>query len=424
MSEDRVLSDLVQDPKNRRTHSARNLAMVEASLREVGAARSIVIDEDDVILAGNGVATAAADLGLTKLRVVEVEGDEIVAVRRRGLSEAQKRALAMYDNRTAELSTWNVEQLQADALEGLDLTAFWTAEELARVAPGRVRTGRTDPDAVPEVRPTSIVRGDLFALGAHRLLCGDCTQASDVARVMGDARAGLCFTSPPYANQRTYTGDADLSTATLARFIPTAAPFVSTFAINLGIVRRGGFVQTYWDTYLAVAADAGFGLLSWNVWARDGGGASIGLITAMFPIQHEWIFVLGRAPVDLVPTIPNKNAGEFRTMRIREATGALRPAKTVQLRPFRELGTVITLPTVEDNADHPAQFPVALPRAYIDSFEGDVFDPFAGSGTTIIASEELGRACRAIEIAPAYCQVILDRWEAFTGLKAAKVDPV
>jgi hypothetical protein len=202
-----TLAALTADPQNRRAHGERNLALIATALKEVGAARSIVIDEDDLILAGNGVTQAAAQAGLTKLRVVEASGDEIIAVRRRGLTDAQKRALALYDNRTAELATWNVEQLLADQAAGLDLASYWDAGELAALlsANGAPKDGLTDPDAVPEVRATEIQRGDLFELGAHRLLCGDSTVAADVARVMGEARAGLMNTDPPYGV--TYAND-------------------------------------------------------------------------------------------------------------------------------------------------------------------------------------------------------------------------
>lgn len=127
------LTDLTPDPANRRRHTARNIGMVVESLEKVGTARSIVIDETNTILAGNGVHEAARLAGLSKVRVVDVEGDEVVAVRRRGLTPAQKRALALYDNRTGELSEWNAEQLQADKADGLDLAAFWTAEEEAEM---------------------------------------------------------------------------------------------------------------------------------------------------------------------------------------------------------------------------------------------------------------------------------------------------
>ena len=121
-----TLAGLHADPQNRRLHPDRNIALIAASLREVGSARSIVIDETNAVLAGNGVLEAAPQVGISKLQIVDVEGDTILAVRRRGLTKDQKRALALYDNRTGELSEWNAEQLRADAAGGLDLTAFFS----------------------------------------------------------------------------------------------------------------------------------------------------------------------------------------------------------------------------------------------------------------------------------------------------------
>jgi hypothetical protein len=195
-----AIADLVPDPANRRAHNPRNIGMITDALREVGAARSIVIDEGDVVLAGNGVREAAQAAGITKVRVIDAAGDELIAVRRRDLSPEQKRALAIYDNRAAELAEWNYEQLQKDKDAGLDLQPFWTAEEAAALLASKPTGGKTDPDAVPAVRAkTEIKLGDLFQLGAHRLLCGDATSAADVKRLMNDERAVLFATDPPYA---------------------------------------------------------------------------------------------------------------------------------------------------------------------------------------------------------------------------------
>jgi hypothetical protein len=127
------LSSLKPDPQNRRSHPTRNKAMLATSLSEVGAARSIVIDEDGVILAGNGVAEQATDAGITNVHIVDADGDTLVAVRRRNLTPDQKRKLAMYDNRSAELAEWNPEQLAADKTAGLDLVPFFTERELASI---------------------------------------------------------------------------------------------------------------------------------------------------------------------------------------------------------------------------------------------------------------------------------------------------
>jgi len=125
-----TVAELIPDPENRRAHNARNLDMVAGALRHVGAARSIVIDEGNVVLAGNGVTAAAAAAGITRVRIIDAKGDELIAVRRSGLSADEKRALAMYDNRAAELAEWNPDQLRADLDAGLQLEPWFSAEEL------------------------------------------------------------------------------------------------------------------------------------------------------------------------------------------------------------------------------------------------------------------------------------------------------
>jgi len=191
------------------------------------------------------------------------------------------------------------------------------------------------------------------------------------------------------------------------------------FAVNLGIARNKGFVNTYWDCYISAAKECGFGLLSWNVWSRDGFQMSIGQATAMFPIQHEFIFVFGREPRKLVPTVVNKSAGHVGKSTDRQADGSMSDAKVVHIREYRELGTVLTVPQVKDNANHPAQFPLMLPVEYIKAFDCDVYDPFLGSGTTLIAAEQLSRVCHGMEIFPGYVAVILQR-ASDAGLKPAK----
>jgi len=159
------VSDLVPDPENRRKHNPRNIDMIAASMKAVGTARSIVIDENDVVLAGNGVVEAAAKAGISGVRIVEAEGNELIAVRRRGLTADQKRDLAIADNRAGELSEWNLEQLRKDIGDGVPLEAFWRADELAAMAAREPKAGLTDPDMVPDLRATDIQVGQIFALG-------------------------------------------------------------------------------------------------------------------------------------------------------------------------------------------------------------------------------------------------------------------
>ena len=146
------VSQLVPDPTNRRKRTARNVGMIVDALQHVGTARSIVIDEHNEILAGNGVIEAAQKAGITRVRVVESDGQTIIAVRRRGLTVGQKRDLAIYDNRAAELAEWDTEQIQADMVAGIDLSAFFDAKELTallRPAAGDGGPGDVANQAVP-----------------------------------------------------------------------------------------------------------------------------------------------------------------------------------------------------------------------------------------------------------------------------------
>jgi hypothetical protein len=141
------LRDLTTDPENRRSHNPRNVGMIVDSLHRVGAGRSIVIDEDGVVLAGNATIEAAAEAGIEQVRIVEANGNEIIAVRRRGLTAEQKRALALADNRAAELATWNLDQLRADADACLDLAAFFEPAELADLLGADAPVPKFEPKA-------------------------------------------------------------------------------------------------------------------------------------------------------------------------------------------------------------------------------------------------------------------------------------
>lgn len=141
------LRDLIPDPENRRAHNVRNLGMIVDSLQRDGASRSIVIDEDGMILCGNATVDAAAEAGIEQVRIIEASGHELIAVRRRGLSPDQKRALALADNRAAELATWNLDQFRADADAGLDLGSFFAPAELADLLGADAPVPRFEPDS-------------------------------------------------------------------------------------------------------------------------------------------------------------------------------------------------------------------------------------------------------------------------------------
>jgi DNA modification methylase len=281
-------------------------------------------------------------------------------------------------------------------------------------------------DEIPEDAPTRVKPGDIWKLGEHRLMCGDSTHKGDVEKLFAGAKAALCFTSPPYADQREYKGGKELSTEHLATFIASSANLVELFAVNLGLARRDHEVIQYWDDYIKNARESGLKLLSWNVWDKGEAG-SIGNQNAMFAISHEWIFVFGKKTKKLKRTIPNKSAGYLANHNgNRQADGSVKKTKDMIIQEFSQLKTVyeVTAQKARDEIDHPARFPVEFPFGYIEACtekEDHVYEPFCGSGTTLIAAEKTGRKCLGMEIDPGYCDIILARWEKMTGKTAERV---
>jgi DNA modification methylase len=397
MTRKTTLGDLVPDPANRRKHNPRNLAMVTEALREVGAARSIVIDEDNTVLAGNDVAEAAVAAGLSRVRVVEADGSELIAVRRRGLTSEQKRALAIYDNRTAELAEWNFEQLAADQAAGLSLQPFWTDDEEATLFPEALKQGKTDPDDVPPKRPTGIVGGDLFELGVHRLLCGDATTQGDVARLLADVTPSLMVTDPPYGVEY----DPDWRNEAAEKGL------ISHAARRVGNVTNDDRID--WTPAWQLSPSA-----ICYCWHADRHASSVqaSLESAGFVIRSQIVWAKPRFAI---------SRGDYHWQH-EPCWYAVRKGATAQWRGDRSQTTLWSVALDPNVAGgHSTQKPVELVLRPLRNHSGDVYDPFLGSGTALIAAEQVNRACYAIEIEPVYCQVAIDRWEAFTGQRAVKV---
>jgi DNA modification methylase len=235
--------------------------------------------------------------------------------------------------------------------------------------------------------------------------------------------AEICFTSPPYADQREYNGDKDLSTQHIATFIRSAYGKVNYFVVNLGYSRKDQEVNLYWEDYTQEAKNCGLKLLSWNIWDRSGFGYTVGQATAMFTIDHEWIFVFGNKAKELNKTVENKQSGVAKKGTIRQKNGETTAVFT-ETHSHRQIGTIIRCDVARykgGDHTHPAMFPVELAETYIESMTGNkdiVYEPFCGSGTTMIACEKLGRTNFSMELDPKYCDVIVKRWEDFTGKKA------
>jgi len=412
------LSKLKAWPKNPRTIDPQRMEQLKASLREDAGmleVRPLVALPDGTVIMGNQRLRAARELGWKELPVATVD-----------LDEATAEGWAIRDNQN--YGDWDRAALGAMLEQrresGVDLEALGFRDDEITVFLAAAKPPvemPKDPEAVPPVpaEPES-KPGEVYELGPHRLLCGDATSSDDAATLMMGEESPLCFTSPPYADAREYNVESplDLSPARLARFIPTWAPHADLIACNLGLLRHDFAVVPYWNAYLEEATRAGLALLSWNVWDRMQPW-SVAHNTALFPIEHEWVFVWGiQEKHRLNLTVPNKTPGIRTGITNRQPDGSLKKTKLKLVRERRALGTVFRSPPhIGKDAGHPAMFPVVFPQAYIEaaSDPGDVIvDPFAGAGTTMVAAHATGRRAFMVEISPAYCDVVRERWRRLT----------
>ena len=380
------INSLFSDHKNARKRTDQSAKLIEESLKRYGAARSIVIDEDNRILAGNGTIEGAKQAGIKNVRIIETDGDEVIAVRRTGLTEDEKVGLALADNRTSDLSDWDQEMLRRLSEEH-DLEPWFDQDdldELLAVTELEPEEGNTDPDEVPEAPEDPITKpGDLWILGNHRLLCGDSTNPQHVERLMDGKKADMVFTDPPYgmsyqSNMRTKSAKfavIENDDKIISDWLPLATVYSSGFC----------FVWTTWkvlDQWLAVTKDFA-PMTNMVVWDKGGGG--IGDLKKTYSTDHEIALVFNRGA---------------------ELTG-------------KRIGSVWDIG--KDRATdyvHPTQKPVALAEQALDTTtkRGNIIlDFFGGSGSTLIACERHHRHARLMELDPAYCDVIVKRWEEFTG---------
>ena len=380
------INSLFSDHKNARKRTDQSAKLIEESVKRYGAARSIVIDEDNRILAGNGTIEGAKAAGLKNVRIIETDGTEVIAVRRTGLSEDEKVGLALADNRTSDLSDWDQEMLRKLSEEH-DLEPWFDQDdldELLAVTELEPEEGNTDPDEVPEAPEEPITKpGDLWILGSHRLLCGDSTNPQHVERLMDGKKADMVFTDPPYgmsyqSNMRTKSAKfavIENDDKIISDWLPLATAYSSGFC----------FVWTTWkvlDQWLAVTKDFA-PLTNMVVWDKGGGG--IGDLKKTYSTDHEIALVFNRGA---------------------ELTG-------------KRIGSVWDIG--KDRATdyvHPTQKPVALAEQALDTTTKRghiILDFFGGSGSTLIACERQHRHARLMELDPAYCDVIVKRWEDFTG---------
>lgn len=408
--------------RNPRTHSDEQVAQIAASIVEFGWTNPVLVSGDGTVIAGHGRLDAARRLGLGTVPVLVLDH----------LSEAQRRAYVIADNKLALNAGWNEELLAAElhALNGdgfdLALTGFDETELDRLMAPlDEAGDNETEADGneAPEPPRNPVTQpGDLWCLGSHRLLCGDSTKSEDVARVMNGDRAALLFTSPPYGNQRDYTtggiGDWDaLMQGVFGRLADVMADDGQVL-VNLGLVHRDNEWQPYWQDWLDWMRGQRWRRFGFYIW--DQGPGLPGDWNGRLAPAFEFHFHFNRAARKPNKIVPCKWAGH-----INDSHGGMRD-KDGSVGEWTHAGQGVQETRIPDNViritrhkargietEHPAVFPVALPEFIMNTYSAEhdiVFEPFAGSGTTLIAGERAHRRVRAIELAPAYVDVAILRW--------------
>ena len=389
----RKVDSLIPYGRNPRTHSDAQVAKIAASIVEYGWTNPILIDGENGIVAGHGRLAAARQLGLDEVPVIELSH----------LSPTQKRAYVIADNQLALEAGWNEELLALElndlAAEGFDLALTGFDEEaLAELMAGEEsdRTGATDDDAVSAVEEVAISRpGDVWQLGTHRLLCGDATDPVSYTQLMGESVADMVFTDPPYnvnyansakdkmrGKDRAILND-NLGTGFRDFLLAALKPLIAHC--------RGGI-------YIAMSSSELDALQSAF---REAGGH-----WSTFIIWAKHTFTLGRADYQR----------QYEPILYGWPQGAER-----HWCGDRDQSDVWNIKKPQKNDLHPTMKPVELVERAIrnSSRPGSVvLDPFGGSGTTLIAAEKSGRSARLMELDPKYVDVIIKRWQDYTG-KAA-----
>lgn len=434
----RKVDSLLPYVRNPRTHSEAQIAKLASSIVEFGWTQPILVDGQNGIIAGHGRLAAARRLGLEKVPVIELAH----------LTPAQKRAYVIADNRLALDAGWDEEMLALELAElkdagyDLALTGFGD-DEIERLLDGLnldadEEASRDTADAEngldDEVEPPKIVisrPGDIWRMGDHRLICADSSSEEAIARLMAGDKAALLFTSPPYANQRNYTTGGISDWDGLMQGVFTAAMTAlrddGQMLVNLGLVHRDNEWQPYWDGWIEWMRMQGWRRFGWYVW--DQGVTVPGDWNGRLAPRFEFIFHFNRKPRKPNKIVPCKYAGQDVHLRADgtsagglrskqgERTGWCHEGQPTQ--DFRIPDSVITVTRQRgpiDRAreiDHPAVFPVGLPTFVMEAYSDPgeiVFEPFSGSGTTILAGEACGRTVLASELAPEYVDVALIRW--------------
>lgn len=385
------VESLIPYARNSRTHSDEQVAQIAASIREFGFTNPVLVDEDGGIIAGHGRVMAARKLSMLEVPVLVLAG----------LSETQKRAYVIADNKIALNAGWDEEMLRvelealSDADFDLDILGFSNDELGLYLDDGTTEVeGLTDDDQVPEppVNPVSKL-GDVWLLGEHRLMCGDSTSLNDVATLMAGIEADLLITDPPY-NVAYEGGTADALT------------------IMNDNMSNGEFRQFLRDVYASADSVMRPGA-AFYIWHADseglnfrGAAADVGWQIRQCLIWNKNALVLGRQDYH---------------WKHEPCLYGWKDGAAHYWGSDRSQTTVLDFNKPNRNGEHPTMKPVELFQYQIENSckKGDVvLDLFGGSGTTVIACEKSYRHARLMELDPKYCDVIIKRWQDFTGKQA------
>ena len=391
-----LVEKLIPYARNARTHSAEQVAQVAASIAEFGWTNPILAGADGIVIAGHARLLAARKLGMTEVPVIVLDH----------LTESQRRALVLADNRLALNAGWDEEMLRVE-MAALDEDGFnlevvgFTDEEIADLLrdPEEVHAGNTDDDAVPETPETAItVPGDTWLLGQHRLLCGDSVQMESVEKVLAGGLADMVFCDPPY--NVNYGATMKDKLRGKARKIANDdlgqdfEQFLRDACVNILAVTKGAIYVCMSSSELHTLQKA----------FREAGGH-----WSTFVIWAKNTFTMGRSDYQrqYEPILYGWKDGTQHFW-----CGA------------RDQGDVWFIKKPQVNDLHPTMKPVELVERAVRNSSKDrdtVLDPFGGSGTTLIACEKTGRQARVIELEPKYCDVICRRFMDFSG-KAATLE--
>jgi len=417
----RPLEALIPYARNARTHSEEQVAQIADSIKEFGWTNPVLIDEADGIIAGHGRVLAAKLLGHTEAPTILLTG----------LTPEQKRAYVIADNKLALNAGWDAAllALELQDLKGagyqLDLTGFSKLELKGLVGPeAPVRTGKTADDEVPPLVAASVAQGgDIWHLGRHRLMVGDATNLADVQRLMGDHKADIVWTDPPY--NVAYRGKAgsiagdDQEAAEFDRFLLRAFQGCH-WAMKPGAVIYVTHADTERWAFTQAFERADFKLAQVLIWVKN--SATFG--RQDYNWQHEPVLYGWKQGG------PHYFAGDFTLTTVMEeeldesyiASLTAKEARAL----VRELmaarrSTVIREDRPTKSELHPTMKPVALVQRMLEASSREehlVLDPFGGSGTTLITAEKTNRRAFLLELDPHYADVIIKRWQEFTGRKA------